>query len=331
MAFTVFGHHADASGQSFGRTGDAEDLTLEVNRPCRGRLQAVNGAGNFGATRAHEAGQGDDFAATEGEADVAIGGLTGQAGDFEQGFIRRSVTDREDVGQFTTDHHRDQLSRRHFRGHFGGDQTSVAEDRDPVGQAEDLVHLVGRVDDGHAAGLEPGDRPEEGGHLLVGQRGRRFIHQHQIGFASEGFGDLDDLGLRHRQTPHREFRVKVDLQLLKQLFRPEPLGGTIDAPEGADGFTSERDVLRDRQVGDGHQFLMDHRDPGFQRGVRGGEFDACTAPFHVPSVRSIQAGQHLHQGRLSSAVLAHQGVHLARPEFDRRRMQHGQSAEVLAQ
>jgi hypothetical protein len=83
LAFTVFGHHADAGGQSVGRTGDAEDLTLEANRPCRGRLQAVNGAGHFGATCAHESGQSDNFTTPERETDVAIDGLAGQSGNFQ--------------------------------------------------------------------------------------------------------------------------------------------------------------------------------------------------------------------------------------------------------
>ena len=200
-----------------------------------------------------------------------------------------------------------------------------------VGQTEDLVHLMRRVDDGHAAGLEAGDGTEQRGDLMVGEGGRRFVHEDHVGLSSERLGDLDDLRLGHRERAHQARRLQVGLEFAEQLTGPGELGGAVDTTETSAGFGAEGDVLRDGQVGDRHQFLVDHRDARDQGVVRRGEVRAGATPFDVAAVRTIEPGEHLHQRRLAGAVLAHERVHLAGAEVDRRRLQHGESAEVLAQ
>ena len=166
---------------------------------------------------------------------------------------------------------------------------------------------------------------------MVGEGGRRFVHEDDIGLSPERLGDLDHLRLSHRQRAHQPGGIEVGLEFAEQLAGPGELGRAVDASETSARFGAQGDVLRDGQVGDRHQLLMDHRDARDQGVVWRGEGDTVAAPFDVAAVRPVETCEHLHQRRLAGAVLAHERMHLAGPEVDRHRVQHGQTAEVLAQ
>jgi hypothetical protein len=61
---------------------------------------------------------------------------------------------------------------------------------------------------------------------------------------------------------------------------------------------------------------MDHRDARDQGIVWRGELGRAFAPFDLTAIGSIETCEYLHQGRLTGAVLAHQGVDFARMEVD---------------
>ena len=71
-----------------------------------------------------------------------------------------------------------------------------------------------RVDHGDAALAERVDGFKQRGDLVVGERGRRFIHQDDVGLAGQGLGDLDHLHLRHGEAAHRLVGVQVRVQSL---------------------------------------------------------------------------------------------------------------------
>ena len=152
------------------------------------------------------------------EADLSIGRFARKAGDFEQDVRRRYRAGRVDVGEISSDHQRDELGRIEFGCRGRPDQAAIAQDRDAVGQLEDLIHLVGRIHHRHPAGFQAGDRAEEGGHLVVGKRRGRLIHQDDVRLSPERFGDLDDLGLRDGQRAHEPIRCDIGLKFLKEFF-----------------------------------------------------------------------------------------------------------------
>ena len=229
-----------------------------------GGLESVDGADHFGTPSAHQAGEGDHFAAADLETDIAVGRLAGQSGNLEQDFLRGQGAGREDVSHLAADHEGDQFSRTQIGRGGGADQAAIAEDRDAVGQTEDFVHLMRRVDDRHATGLQAGDGPEEGGDLVVGEGGRRFVHQDDVGLTAERLGDLDDLRLRHRERAHLTGGIDFRFEFLQKFLGATQLVRAVDSSEASAGFGAQGDVLRHRQIGDRHQFLMDHRDAGDQ-------------------------------------------------------------------
>ena len=230
------------------------------------------------------------------------------------------MTDWEDVGEFSPDHHRDEFSWIQLRRRGCADQAPITQDRDTVGQPEDFVHLMGGVDDGDAACLQSGDGAEEGRDLVVRKGGGRFVHQDDVSLAPQRLGDLNHLCLGHGQRAHHAGRIDIRFKFAQQFFGPRQLGGSIDESEAGARLGTEGDILRYRQIRDGHQFLMDHCDARDQGIVWRGELGIAFAPFDLTAVGAIETGDNLHQRRLPSAILAHQGVHFAWQEVDRRRV-----------
>ena len=85
------------------------------------------------------------------------------------------------------------------------------------------------------------------------------------------------------------------------------------------GLAAEEDVLGHGEVRAEVDLLVDGADPGGLRPAAGRRSDTLLAVERDRArVDAVDAGQHLDQGRLAGAVLAHQGVHLAgeQPEVD---------------
>jgi hypothetical protein len=121
----------------------------------RGRTRAVQGLEEFGAAGAEQSADTDDLAAPHGKAD-AVGfaapgpiapGREREVGDPQDLLARLDIAGAEHGLHRAADH---RLGRR-FRGQLAGvepgDHRPVAQDRRAVGDAADLVHPVGDVDD----------------------------------------------------------------------------------------------------------------------------------------------------------------------------------------
>src|SRR5690606_6110475 len=81
------------------------------------------------------------------------------------------------------------------------------------------------------------------------------------------------------------------------------------------GLPADEDVLRDGQVRNEVELLMDDPDPHLP--CRAGTWDVDLLPLVHDAARifAVDAGEHLHQGRLARAVFAHQRVDLTVQEL----------------
>ena len=87
----------------------------------------------------------------------------------------------------------------------------------------------------------------------------------------------------------------------------------VDRAEAA-RLAAEQHVLRDREVGDQVDLLVDRADAGGLRGGRRGELVLLAADEDRAGVDAVDAREGLDQRRLAGAVLAHEGVDLAGEE-----------------
>ena len=109
-------------------------------------------------------------------------------------------------------------------GDVGGgvlaDEVAVAKHRHLVGDLEQLVHLVGDVDDALALRLQRTDDLEEMLDLALGQRRRRLVHDENVGIVGDRLGDLDHLPVGDREVAHLRFRIDRDVEPLEQRLGP---------------------------------------------------------------------------------------------------------------
>ena len=130
--------------------------------------------GDLRPAGAHEAGEAEDLARPDREADIAEGVAPGQALDLQEHVAERCLAfgNRRDG---PADHVADQVGGRELARRCRDHEAAVAEDRRLVAQLEDLVEAVADEQDRDAAVAQPADDREQALDLVERQRRRRLI------------------------------------------------------------------------------------------------------------------------------------------------------------
>ncbi|MNX85707.1 hypothetical protein D3C86_1175570 [compost metagenome] len=236
----------------------------------------------------------------------------------------------EHLGDFPAHHHADDVITRHIGGSVSADIFAVAENRELVGDLEQLVHLMGDVDDADAALPEITNDAEEMLDLALRQRRCRLVHDENVGIVGNRLGDLDHLTACHRKLTNTGFRIEIDTQPLKQGLGAAIHFAVINEAQPVFRLAADPDVFRNRHVSHQVQFLMDHGDAVLQRIERGIETDRRAFQANFAVVRLVDAGENLHQRRFAGAILAHQRMHGAALEVELHIIERHDAGKFLA-
>ena len=173
------------------------------------------------------------------------------------------------------------------------------------------------MDNADALTAELASDAEELVDLLVRQRGGRLVHDQDRGVERESLGDLHHLLLRDTERRNPLAGIEVETKLLEEGGRAVVERAIVeDERQAPPRLSADEDVLGDRQVGHQVQLLVDHADAEVlrSRGVR--NLDLRTLEPYDAGVALVDAVEDLHERRLAGAVLADQGVDLARVEVE---------------
>ena len=206
------------------------------------------------------------------------------------------------------DHHVGQRLRVSLARVDRADVLALAQHRDLVRQRHDLVQLVGDDDDGLAVGAHIAQHVEELLGLLRGEDGGGLVEDERVRAAVEDLDDLDRLLLGDGHIVDLLGRVDVEAVAVADLL--DPGVGGLDV-QLARLVETEDDVLRCGEHVHELVVLVDHADvvvEGVLRRADGGEH---TVDIDFALVGEIDAGEHIHQRRLSAAVFTEQGKDLA--------------------
>ncbi len=140
------------------------------------------------------------------------------------------------------------------------DEFAVPEHRHLVGDLEQLVHLVGDVDDALALGLERPDDLEQMLDLALGQRGSRLVHDENVGIVGDRLGDLDHLAIGDGKVADLRLRIERNVELLEQRLGPATHLVMLDETEGIQRLAADPDIFGHRHEVHQVEFLMDHGD-----------------------------------------------------------------------
>ncbi len=229
-------------------------------------LEAQQRLGQLGLAVALDAGDGQDLAGADREADVVDVDQAGGVGDRQAGDHQRVVAERGRVlvhGQLdrSTDHQGGEL------GVAGGglglaDHLAQPDHRDPVGDLAHLAQLVGDEDD-RGAGLAQltHDLHQLVG-LLRGEHRGGLVEDQHLRVAGEGLDDLDPLLHAHGEVLDDRVGVDVEAEALGDLAHPGAGRLEVEGAGEAGRLVAEHDVLGDGEDRDEHEVLVHHADAG---------------------------------------------------------------------
>ena len=95
---------------------------------------------------------------------------------------------------------------------------SIAQDRDPVCDLEDLLQSVGDEDQRNPLLLQSSHHLEEHYRLSLAQGRGGLIHRDQVGVERQCLGDLDHLPLGNAQALHQRAGIDLHVQAIKELL-----------------------------------------------------------------------------------------------------------------
>ena len=192
------------------------------------------------------------------------------------------------------------------------DGRAVAQHRDRVGDAGELVQLVRNQDRGDALRLELEQQVEQRVAVGLVEAGGRLVEDQQLDLLGSALAIstscclptprlvISVFGDSFRPTLASSSRVR--LKAASQSMTPHPRR-----------LVAEEDVLGDRQQRHQRQFLMDDDDAERARCRRCARTPLLALEEDLALVGAVRidAAQHLHQRRLAGAVLAADRVDLA--------------------
>ena len=131
-------------------------------------------------------------------------------------------------------------------------------------------------------------------------------------------GNLDELLLADGQRLDESFVIHHLPQSDHDVARARALGSPVERSPRGEPFAAQEQVVRHREGRNELQLLVNDGDAAIRRITRGPQDGIDTVEAHVARRRPLDACEDLDQRGLAGAVLADQGVHVARqqPEVD---------------
>ena len=280
-------------------------MAVEGDITAGARQCAVQHFHQLGTSRAHEARHAQDLALAQGKGHV-VHTRAAEVIHLQADLTRRFIQMRILIFKLASHHHFDERIFRQ-RGHFSlGNKLPVAENGDVIADFKDLFHTVRDIDNPAPLRFQLADNAEQGFGFGIGQGVGRFIHNDDLRLEAQHLRDFHHLLIADGKVAHQSVALKAQIQLRQQFVRFGIHGFPVDFAKPVHELTAEEDVLRNGELRDQVQLLVDDADARFLRGFRAVEGGLFTQPQQRTGIALVDTGQHFHHGGFAGAVFAHQ-------------------------
>ena len=209
------------------------------------------------------------------------------------------------------------FAEHEFEGEFaaeigarhGGDEATVAQDREVVGDGFDLAHAVGDEDNRAALATQRADHVEQALDVGSAQRRSGLVEDEDARVERHGFGDLDELGFGQRQrAEHGAGLDRVDAETGEQASGFADRGLLVNPADAVAALAADQDVLGDGEAGEEREFLVHCGDAGGEGGTGRSQARRRAVQQDAAFVGLDVAGQDFDERAFASAVGAEQRV-----------------------
>src|SRR5690606_19631740 len=198
----------------------------------RHRLETVDRAERLRPSRPEQTRDTEDLASPQLELDVIGKRRRRKLPDTQDrlaGLVRHA---RKKLGERTSHHELDDVARDDVRDLSRPRRASVAQNREAIGDAEDLVEEVADVDHAHAFIAKAPDDLEEAFGVVMSEGARRLVEDEDPRLARDRARDLDDLLLAHAERRHRSSRIDLAVaENRERIAHPRVVAPSADEPE----------------------------------------------------------------------------------------------------
>ena len=329
LVFAILRHQGKALANGLAERRDGHLLPAQENFATVNFVDAQDGARKFRTSRADQARYTQHLAAAQIEGNAVEHAFAGDVLDLQHRFAQGDGLLGVFVDHLAADHHRYQIVAGNVFHRHGAHMATIAQHGYVVGQVEDFVQAVGDVNNGHSLLAQALDRLEHDLLFLLGQRGRRLVHNQQAAVAVDGLADFHHLFLRHRQVADHGVDVQRQAQLAEHFGSALAHGLPVHADALVNQVAQEH-VFRHREGLGKFNLLVHHAHARGLRFARRLEVLGRALKEHFAAFGLVNASQHLDQRRFARAVLAHQRMHRAALNGERNIVQRLDARETLA-
>lgn len=293
-----------------------------------GPIDAKEHAAELGSSRAHEAGETDDFTGANVEADVS-NPATREVCYTQQGVAggnRRAAVHGIDGA---TDHVLNELFAGEAGERAGEDSSTITEDGDAVTERAQFFEAMGDVNDADAAVTQLADNAKDLASFGFGERGGGLVEDQQAGALRDGTADFDELPAGGTEVFDAGFGIEMEF------IAGDERGGAFDDdaaahPSGFGGdLAPEKNIFGNSKMRGKQGLLVDHGDTLLSGFGRIFEIDRLPAPEHFPGIAAVHTGDHAHESGFAGAVFSHEQVHFPLRDFQVRIAERTNAAEAF--
>ena len=187
---------------------------------------------------------------------------------------------------------------------------AVTHDGNTVAEFKELFQLMRNKQDGHALGLQAANRLHQLSDFFFTQRRSRLVHNDKLRIQRYGLSDLHHLLKTGAQLAALHLYIDLRMTQGSQSFRSLLMHSGIVQKQTLFHGTSHENIVRNRKLLDDVQFLVHAGNTRLTGLNRISEDDLFAVNEDVSLFRIVNAGQHLDQGGLASAIFANQTVDL---------------------
>ena len=207
------------------------------------------------------------------------------------------------------------------------DDAAAAQDRHPIGAADDFTDPVRDQADADASGRQIAHTPYETLHLTRPEHGRRLIQQQEAGILRQSDQQLAHLTFNKREPASWNVQRHGNAGALRSGCELVARSAQI----GAHALLSENIVLDQSERADQRQSLRQEADTGGNGILAPSKRRLLPVDANFAAVGLVDAGEDLRQRRFAGAVLADDRVDFARTKLEVRVGKRLQRREGLGQ